>query len=55
MKTYDIYDMQTGNYIGMVEANDVIQAEIIASAEFNHASDQLYALTSLTSNNMNLI
>jgi len=55
MKTYDIYDMQTDDYIGMVEASSVIEAEIIASETFNKASDQLYALTSLTAHNMNLV
>lgn len=55
MRTYDIYDMQTDDYIGMIEANSIIDAEIKASEIFNRASDEIYALTSLTSNNMNLI
>lgn len=45
MKTYNIYDMQTNELIGQVEATNVDRAEIIASEKFDRYSDEIYALT----------
>jgi len=44
MKIYMIYDMQTDEIIGAVEAENILDAERKASEKFNIASDQLYAL-----------
>ena len=55
MRLYDIYDQQTDEYIGMVEAINVIDAEIKASEIFNRGSNEIYALTSLTSLNMSRV
>lgn len=45
MKKYNIYDMQTDEKIGEVEARTVTEAEIIASEKFNRYSNEIYALT----------
>lgn len=44
-KTYNIYNMQTDEFIGQIEATNVISAEIKASEKYDIESDQLYALT----------
>lgn len=45
MRKYDIYNQQTDELIGQVEATSVISAEIKASELFNMTSDNVYALT----------
>ena len=45
MKKYNIYNMQTDELIGTVEAKNVIKAEIIASEKYNIESNEIYALT----------
>lgn len=45
MTTYNIYDMQTDELIGEVEAYNINQAEIIACNKFNKGSLEIYALT----------
>ena len=45
MKTYNIYDIQTDELIGEVEANDVVSAEIKASEKFDRYSDEIYAFS----------
>lgn len=45
MKTYNIYNMQTDELIGEVNASNVIKAEIIASEKFDMYSNELYALS----------
>lgn len=44
-KTYNIYNMQTDELIGQIEATNVISAEIKASEKYDIESEQLYALT----------
>ena len=44
-KLYEIYDMQTDEYIGWVIAKNVVQAEIIASAKYDRDSDEIYAVS----------
>lgn len=45
MKTFYIYDMQTDNLIGTVEAANVISAERKACEKYNTGSDEIYALS----------
>lgn len=45
MKKYVVFDIQTDEVIGEVEANDVVTAEIIASREFDRYSDEIYAFS----------
>lgn len=45
MKTYNIYDMQTDELIGQVEAVDIIKAEYKACEVFDKGSNDIYALT----------
>jgi len=45
MKKYNIYNMQTDELIGTVEATSIIKAEIKASENFNISSAEIYALT----------
>jgi len=43
---YSIYDMQTNNHLGYIEANSVDDAELKFYLEFNlESSDSIYALT----------
>ena len=43
MKIYVVYDIDTDEVIGEVEANNVISAEIKASEIFGRYSDEIYA------------
>lgn len=45
MKKYYIYDMQTDELIGTIEAGNVTEAEIKASEKFDRYSNEIYALT----------
>ena len=46
MREYNIYNMQTDEYIGTVKANSINDAEYKASGIFTElGSDELYALT----------
>lgn len=45
MRKYIIFDYQTDKRLGEVEAKNIIDAEIKASAKFDIASDQLYAIS----------
>lgn len=44
-RLYNIYDMQSDEMIGTVEATSIIKAEIKASDLFDRYSDEIYALT----------
>lgn len=45
MKTYIIYDYQTDEIIGEIEAMDILDAERKACKMFNKYSNEIYALT----------
>ena len=45
MKTYNIYNLDTDELLGTVEASDVIRAEIIASELFDVESYLLCAIS----------
>ena len=45
MKTYYIYDMQTDELIGEIEAGSVAEAERKACKKYNKGALDIYALT----------
>lgn len=45
MKIYVVFDIQTDEVIGEVEATNVVSAEIKASEVFNRYSDEIYAFS----------
>lgn len=45
MKTYYIYDFQTGELIRELKAYDVVDAEIKACIELKRGIDEIYALS----------
>ena len=45
MKEYNIYNMQTDEYIGTVEANSITSAEYKACGIYNTGANEIYALT----------